>query len=141
MHALSMKLGAGPPFLPSLFVLAAVVMRKQRPWRPTDRRHQILGLADGAIYRFAGDEHGILAFPPGGTRPSLGQRVLLGASHCDPTVNLYACYHVGERPEMQIWPIAACHGRPPDRSRKYRLNSGSRAERLHDPWANYLHAV
>jgi D-serine deaminase-like pyridoxal phosphate-dependent protein len=36
--------------------------------------------------------------------------VLLGASHCDPTINLHAFYHVVEEAEMQIWPIAARYG-------------------------------
>jgi D-serine deaminase-like pyridoxal phosphate-dependent protein len=58
-------------------------------------------------YRWAGDEHGILTL----TRPSrpinIGDRILMVASHCDPTVNLYDSYWVcsGERVVAQ-WPVA-----------------------------------
>jgi D-serine deaminase-like pyridoxal phosphate-dependent protein len=58
-------------------------------------------------YRWAGDEHGILTL----TRPSrpikIGDHVLMVASHCDPTVNLYDSYWVcsGERVVAQ-WPVA-----------------------------------
>ncbi|HEY7696781.1 MAG TPA: DSD1 family PLP-dependent enzyme, partial [Vicinamibacteria bacterium] len=49
----------------------------------------------GVSYRFAGDEHGILEFrdPRGPAEVKLGDKVLMIASHCDPTVNLYDQYY------------------------------------------------
>ncbi|WP_276571595.1 alanine racemase [Bradyrhizobium sp. dw_78] len=113
--------GAGPPFEPSLFVMATVVSVNRVNEVTVDAGTKalatngpvpckILGAADGAIYRFAGDEHGILTFPEGAAQPRLGQRVLLGASHCDPTVNLHAFYHVVEGAQMWTWPIGARYG-------------------------------
>jgi D-serine deaminase-like pyridoxal phosphate-dependent protein len=58
-------------------------------------------------YRWAGDEHGILTLSRP-TRPiKIGDRVLMVASHCDPTVNLYDSYWVcsGDRVVAQ-WPVA-----------------------------------
>jgi D-serine deaminase-like pyridoxal phosphate-dependent protein len=64
----------------------------------------------GVSYRFAGDEHGILEFrdPRGPAEVKLGDKVLLIASHCDPTVNLYDHYFPfrNERVE-EMWPISA----------------------------------
>jgi D-serine deaminase-like pyridoxal phosphate-dependent protein len=113
--------GAGPPFEPSLFVMATIVLVNRANEVTVDAGTKslatngpvpckFLGVAERAVYRFAGDEHGILTFPDGVKRPVLGQRVLLGASHCDPTVNLHAFYHVVEGAETQIWPIAARYG-------------------------------
>jgi D-serine deaminase-like pyridoxal phosphate-dependent protein len=87
---------AGPPFEPSLFVIATVVSVNRANEVAVDAGTKalasnepvpckILGIAGRAVYRFAGDEHGILTFPGGARRPALGDRVLLGASHCDPT--------------------------------------------------------
>ena len=113
--------GAGPPFEPSLFVMATVVSVNRANEVTVDAGTKslatngpvpckFLGVAERAVYRFAGDEHGILTFPGGVKLPALGHRVLLGASHCDPTVNLHAFYHVVEGAETQIWPIAARYG-------------------------------
>jgi D-serine deaminase-like pyridoxal phosphate-dependent protein len=64
----------------------------------------------GVSYRFAGDEHGILEFrdPRGPAEVKLGDKVLMIASHCDPTVNLYDNYFPfrNERVE-EMWPISA----------------------------------
>jgi D-serine deaminase-like pyridoxal phosphate-dependent protein len=113
--------GAGPAFEPSLFVLATVVS-VNRPGEVTvdagtkalatngpPPRH-IIGAASGAVYRFAGDEHGIIIIPPGQMPPALGDRLLIGATHCDPTVNLHPCYHVVSDGVMQVWPIRARYG-------------------------------
>jgi len=113
--------GAGPPFESSLFVMATVVSVNRANEVTVDAGTKslatngpvpckFLGVAERTVYRFAGDEHGVLTFPGGVKRPTLGQRVLLGASHCDPTVNLHAFYHVVEGAAMQIWPIAARYG-------------------------------
>jgi D-serine deaminase-like pyridoxal phosphate-dependent protein len=58
-------------------------------------------------YRWAGDEHGILTLDRPSRELRIGDRVLMIASHCDPTVNLYDSYAVcsGERVVAQ-WPVA-----------------------------------
>jgi D-serine deaminase-like pyridoxal phosphate-dependent protein len=57
-------------------------------------------------YRWAGDEHGILTLLRPSRRIKIGDRILMVASHCDPTVNLYDSYWVcsGERVVAQ-WPV------------------------------------
>jgi D-serine deaminase-like pyridoxal phosphate-dependent protein len=99
------EMGAGPSFSPSLFVLATVVS-VNRPGQVTvDAGTKALatngpppchihGVPAGATYRFAGDEHGIIDIPARSPAPPLGARVLIGATHCDPTVNLHASYCV-----------------------------------------------
>lgn len=63
------------------------------------------GAADGAQYRFMGDEHGAII---GADLPRLGARVTLVAPHCDPTVNLYDAYHVIDGEDLvAIWPVTA----------------------------------
>jgi D-serine deaminase-like pyridoxal phosphate-dependent protein len=96
--------GGRLPFAPALFALATVVSANQ-PGRITiDAGTKalatngpppdcFLGLPDGCSYAFGGDEHGIITLPPGAAPPPLGTRVLVGATHCDPTVNLHGCYH------------------------------------------------
>lgn len=110
--------GAGPAFTPSLFVLATVVS-VNRPGQVTVDAGtkalatngpppcHIVGAPQGATYRFAGDEHGVISIPAGAAAPQLGDRLLIGATHCDPTVNLHARYHaVGDR-GVESWPIGA----------------------------------
>lgn len=113
--------GAGPSFAPSLFVLATVVSIN-RPGEVTVDAGtkalatngpppcRLIGVPAGASYRFAGDEHGIISIPVGSAPPALGARVLIGATHCDPTVNLHAAYQViGDGPPMR-WPIRGRYG-------------------------------
>jgi len=68
----------------------------------------LAGAAPDSKYSFMGDEHGAIIPPRGVAPPKLGERVVLGAPHCDPTVNLYEAYHVvrGETLEA-IWPVSA----------------------------------
>jgi D-serine deaminase-like pyridoxal phosphate-dependent protein len=66
----------------------------------------LAGAPDGAVYRFMGDEHGLL-FTGEAKPPALGDIVTLGAPHCDPTVNLYDTYHVVEGDTLKaLWPVA-----------------------------------
>jgi D-serine deaminase-like pyridoxal phosphate-dependent protein len=113
--------GAGPSFTPSVFVLATVVSANRAGEVTVDAGTKalatngpppcrILGAASGAAYRFAGDEHGIIAVPPGRPVPPLGARVLIGATHCDPTVNLYASYCVIRAGAIERWPVCGRHG-------------------------------
>jgi D-threonine aldolase len=113
--------GAGPCFDPSLFVLATVVSVNIPGQVTVDAGSKALatngpppcnlvGAPKGSSYRFAGDEHGIVAIPAGQKAPALGDRLLIGATHCDPTANLHACYHVIDAGQAQTWPIGARYG-------------------------------
>ncbi|MEE4360518.1 MAG: DSD1 family PLP-dependent enzyme [Pseudomonadales bacterium] len=63
---------------------------------------------DGVRYRFAGDEHGVLIGQDGALPVTLGDRVRLLTSHCDPTINLYDwLYPVVDGEVHELWPIAA----------------------------------
>jgi D-serine deaminase-like pyridoxal phosphate-dependent protein len=66
------------------------------------------GAPDGSRYFFMGDEHGAILPPSGETPPGLDDRVILGAPHCDPTVNLYDTYHVVDGDTLvALWPVSA----------------------------------
>jgi D-serine deaminase-like pyridoxal phosphate-dependent protein len=95
--------GTPLPFAPALYVLATVVSANRDDQVTVDAGTKALavngpppayfiGLPAGARYAFSGDEHGTITLPPGSQRPALGARVLIGATHCDPTVNLHAGY-------------------------------------------------
>jgi len=115
-----------PPFEPSLFVLATVTS-VNRPGEVTvDAGTKalatngpapvvLLGAPAGSRYRFAGDEHGILSIPDAAPSPQLGARVLIGATHCDPTVNLHASYFEVTKTGITRRPILARHGEEPAR--------------------------
>jgi D-serine deaminase-like pyridoxal phosphate-dependent protein len=71
----------------------------------------MLGVPEGSTYRFGGDEHGMITMPAGAEAPKLGSRVLLLTTHCDPTVNLHAAYHVvGHNNGVETWPVLARYG-------------------------------
>ncbi len=108
----------GNPFTPSLFVSASVVSASH-PGRvvvnaglkamATDSGKPIpaRGAPEESVYRFMGDEHGAVEF---GNRqaPPLGAVVEFLTPHCDPTVNLYACYRIVRGDEVvDEWPISA----------------------------------
>jgi D-threonine aldolase len=97
--------GSPLPFEPALYVLATVVSANREDQVTVDAGTKALavngpppsrfiGLPSGARYAFSGDEHGAVTLPPGSVRPAIGARVLIGATHCDPTVNLHAGYYV-----------------------------------------------
>ena len=111
----------GPnPYETALMVDARVVSANAGPLVTVDagfkafstdaERPRILsGAPEGAAYAFMGDEHGAVILPSGANeRPGLADRVTLAAPHCDPTVNLYATYHVvrGEA-LLALWPVTA----------------------------------
>jgi D-serine deaminase-like pyridoxal phosphate-dependent protein len=113
--------GPGGPmfdaFEPALFILATAISQPvcgeitvDAGYKASATDHQppqAVGLGD-VPYRWAGDEHGILTLRRPTRDIKIGDRVLLMASHCDPTVNLYDRYHVcrGDRVVDQ-WPVAA----------------------------------
>jgi D-serine deaminase-like pyridoxal phosphate-dependent protein len=100
--------GSPLPFAPALFVLATVVSANRHGQVTVDAGTKALAvngppparfidLAGGATYAFAGDEHGIVSLPEGASRPAPGARILIEATHCDPTVNLHAEFHAVHR--------------------------------------------
>jgi D-serine deaminase-like pyridoxal phosphate-dependent protein len=106
-------------FRPSLLVLATAISQPTKGRITIDAGYKAFATDQeppdplslpGVSYRWAGDEHGILEFrdPRGPGEVKLGDKVLMIASHCDPTVNLYDHYYPfrNERVE-EMWPIAA----------------------------------
>jgi D-serine deaminase-like pyridoxal phosphate-dependent protein len=106
-------------FRPSLFVLATAISQPAQGRITIDAGYKAFATDQeppdplslpGVSYRWAGDEHGVLEFrdPRGPAEVNLGDKVLLIASHCDPTVNLYDHYYPfrNERVE-EMWPISA----------------------------------
>jgi D-serine deaminase-like pyridoxal phosphate-dependent protein len=64
------------------------------------------GAPQGATYSFKGDEHGRISFAEPGQSMAIGHQVECVPPHCDPTVNLYDCYHVVRGDTLvDIWPI------------------------------------
>lgn len=110
------------PFEPSLFVLATVTSVNRTGEFTVDAGVKamafngpvpslMLGVPEGSTYRFGGDEHGMITMPDGIEPPKLGSRVLLIATHCDPTVNLHASYQVvGHNGSVETWPVMARYG-------------------------------
>jgi D-serine deaminase-like pyridoxal phosphate-dependent protein len=95
--------GSPLPFVPALLVLATVVSANRDGQITVDVGTKalavngpppalLIGVPDGATYVFAGDEHGTITLPADTPRPAVGSRVLIGATHCDPTVNLHGEY-------------------------------------------------
>jgi D-serine deaminase-like pyridoxal phosphate-dependent protein len=114
--------GSPLPFTPALFVLATVVSANRDGQVTVDAGTKALavngpppahfiGLPAGASYAFSGDEHGAIRLPPGAPPPAIGTRVLIGATHCDPTVNLHAEYHaVHPDGSVTVMPIVGRYG-------------------------------
>lgn len=113
--------GTGPDFLPALFVLGTVVSINRPGEVTVDAGTKalatngpppvhILGAPAGSTYRFAGDEHGIVTLPAGQPAPALGKRLLIGATHCDPTVNLHDRYHLVRDGSVTVWRIVGRYG-------------------------------
>jgi 3-hydroxy-D-aspartate aldolase len=113
------KPGDTPPFETSLFVQTTVISAHRDGLATTDAGLKTFatdagspaiarGSPDGANYFFYGDEQGGIIYPPGGRQLRPKDVVSCVVPHCDPTVNLYDCYHAvrGETLES-IWPIEA----------------------------------
>lgn len=108
--------GNGPEFAPSLFVLTTVVSVNRANQVTVDAGTKalatngpppavIIGAPAHASYHFTGDEHGVVSVPPGQQQPPIGARLLIGATHCDPTVNLHAAYRAIIAEAIKVWPI------------------------------------
>jgi D-serine deaminase-like pyridoxal phosphate-dependent protein len=118
--AVGQKDGGGQLFAPALFVEATVISANAPAFVTIDsglkafategpKPKVVAGAPDGASFFFMGDEHGaVAAAADDPARPPLGNRVVLQAPHCDPTVNLYDRYHVVRGDTLvAIWPIEA----------------------------------
>ncbi len=115
LYGASLSAEAANPFAASLFVAASVVSANvpgrvivnaglkafaTDSGKPEPRR----GAPRDAIYRFMGDEHGAVDFS--GPAPELGATIEFLTSHCDPTVNLHANYHVARGDSIiGVWPV------------------------------------
>lgn len=112
------KPGGRPPFETSLFVQTSVISANREGLATTDAGFKAFatdagspviasGTPPGASYFFFGDEQGgVLYAGEPELRP--GDPISCAVPHCDPTVNLYDCYHAvrGGRLEA-IWAIEA----------------------------------
>ena len=108
-----------PPFETSLMIDARVISANHPQLSTVDAGLKAMateagpppilaGAPEGSSYRFMGDEHGAIVPPRGIAPPKLGERLTLGAPHCDPTVNLYEAYHVVRGDTLEaIWPVTA----------------------------------
>ena len=109
--------GDGEPFPTSLFIDASVVSANTPGMATLDSGFKSMSTDGGspaihagapadAKFFFMGDEHGAVLAPGSQFKP--GDRVVLTAPHCDPTVNLYDWYHVVRGDTLvDIWPVSA----------------------------------
>ncbi len=111
------KSGGRAPFATSLFVQTTVISANRDGLATTDAGFKAFatdagapaivgGAPAGASYFFFGDEQGGILYSSEKNRLRPGDVVACAVPHCDPTVNLYDCYHAvrGDRLET-IWPI------------------------------------
>ncbi len=112
--------GKPPGFLPALFVLATVISVNRHGQADVDAGTKVLatngpppdvlvGAPEGSTYRFGGDEHGMITIPTGQRTPSMGDRILIRATHCDPTVNLHGVMHAVSGGGVERWNILGRH--------------------------------
>jgi D-serine deaminase-like pyridoxal phosphate-dependent protein len=113
------KPGDRPPFDVSLSVQTTVVSANRDSLATTDaglkafatdaEAPKILsGAPEGANYFFFGDEQGGVFYPPGASKLRPKDVLSCVVPHCDPTVNLYDCYHAVRGDILEaIWPIDA----------------------------------
>ncbi len=107
----------GNPFATSLFIDASVISANAEGMATVDAGFKAMA-TDGGLpaihagapadssFLFMGDEHGAIRAETGSFK--LGDRVVLTAPHCDPTVNLYDHYHVvQDNTLVAIWPVSA----------------------------------
>jgi D-serine deaminase-like pyridoxal phosphate-dependent protein len=106
-----------PPFESALLIDAHVISANASSMATIDAGFKALstdggtpqivaGAPETAMFVFMGDEHGALIAPDHPFK--LGDRITLTAPHCDPTVNLYDCYHVVRGDTLlDIWPVTA----------------------------------
>jgi D-serine deaminase-like pyridoxal phosphate-dependent protein len=113
------KPGERTPFETSLFVHTTVISANRDGLATTDAGLKAFatdaeppriaaGAPEGATYFFFGDEQGGIVYPRDGKRLSHGDQLACVVPHCDPTVNLYDCYHVVRGDVLEaIWRVDA----------------------------------
>jgi len=113
------KPGDRAPFEVSLSVQTTVVSANRDGLATTDaglkafatdaEAPKILsGAPEGANYFFFGDEQGGVFYPPGEKKLRPKDVLSCVVPHCDPTVNLYDCYHAVRGDILEaIWPVDA----------------------------------
>jgi D-serine deaminase-like pyridoxal phosphate-dependent protein len=106
-------------FEPSLFVQASVVSAHQPGFAVVNAGYKSFATEGGmptvfspkladAKYKLMGDEHGGIDYDPAGGSLKVGDLVEFLTPHCDPTINLYARYHVVRGDTLfDIWPVDA----------------------------------
>ena len=63
---------------------------------------------EGVKFHWGGDEHGIVQLNNPSRQVTLGEKLSMITSHCDPTVNLYDYYHVMVNGQVtELWPVSA----------------------------------
>jgi len=117
-NAVGQKDGAAQAFETSLTIQTTVVSANTPGIATTDAGIKSMatdqkdfaiasGVPDGTAYFLFGDEQGGLAFPDADTGLAPGSVLNLETPHCDPTVNLYDCYHVVKGGTLvDIWPVS-----------------------------------
>ncbi|HVO01085.1 MAG TPA: DSD1 family PLP-dependent enzyme [Candidatus Cybelea sp.] len=113
-------LGAGRvPFTPSLFVQASVVSANREGFAVVNAGYKSFATEGGmpvvavpklssTKYKLMGDEHGGIDYDPKSGTLKVGDLVEFLTPHCDPTINLYARYHVVRGDTLvDIWPVDA----------------------------------
>ncbi len=111
------KPGDRTPFETSLFVHTTVISANRDGLATTDAGLKsfatdaeppriAVGAPEGASYFFFGDEQGGVIYPREGNKLTHGDQLACVVPHCDPTVNLYDCYHAVRGDTLEaIWRV------------------------------------
>jgi D-serine deaminase-like pyridoxal phosphate-dependent protein len=104
---------------PSLFVQATVVSANTPGLAIVNAGYKSFATEGGmplvhtpalrnAKYTLMGDEHGGVSYDVSGPALKVGDKVEFLTPHCDPTINLYDCYHCVRGDVLtDIWPVDA----------------------------------
>lgn len=118
-NAVWQKAGGCAPFETSLFVQTTVISANRDGMATTDAGFKAFatdagtpliasGAPEGASYFFFGDEQGGVLYDAGQQKLRAGDVLTCIVPHCDPTVNLYDCYHAVRGDVLEaVWPIEA----------------------------------
>ncbi len=113
------KSGVCAPFETALFVQTTVISANRDGLATTDGGYKAFatdagppaiasGAPKGSSYFFFGDEHGGILYESNRGLLNPGDVVTCIVPHCDPTVNLYDCYHCIRGDTLEaVWPIEA----------------------------------
>jgi len=111
------KPGDRVPFETSLFVQTTVISANRDGLATTDAGFKAFatdagvpviasGAPAGASYFFFGDEQGGIFYDSSKQKLAPGDVITCVVPHCDPTVNLYDCYHAVRGDTLSfIWPV------------------------------------